>query len=113
MTYPKSVNSYAVGFILSLLLTVAAYLFVVEHLLAGEVLIFAIVCLAIIQFYVQAIFFLHLGRGYGALMKFWLFALTVVIIAVFIGGTIWIMYDLNYHMTPEQINSYLNDQGSF
>lgn len=109
----KQINSYVVGFVLSLLLTIAAYLFVVEHLLAGNALIFAVVLFAIIQFYVQTIFFLHLGRGVGARMKFWLFVATIVVIAIFVGGSLWIMSNLNYRMTPQEINNYLKDQSSF
>jgi hypothetical protein len=33
----------------------------------------------------------------------------VVLILVF--GSIWIMNNLNYRMTPEQINTYMNNQG--
>jgi cytochrome o ubiquinol oxidase operon protein cyoD len=106
----KALISYVVGFILSLLLTIAAYLFAVKHLLVGSGLIFTIVTMAIIQLYVQLIFFLHLGQGLGAKSKLWVFLFTVLAIAVVVGGSLWIMSNLNYNMTPQDVNNYLMEQ---
>jgi protoheme IX farnesyltransferase len=57
-----TVRSYTVGFILSIVLTLAAYLMVVHELASGWALIFWLASLAIVQLFVQLLFFLHLGR---------------------------------------------------
>jgi len=113
MTAPKTITPYVVGFILSLFFTLVAYTCVVEHVYTGSILIWVIVFLAIAQFYTQVICFLHLGRGKSAALKLWSFAATLLIIAIFVGGSLWIMSNLNYHMTPADINKYLKDQSSF
>lgn len=89
------------GFILSLLLTLGAYFLVVGRLLQGNVLLLAVMSLAYIQAAVQLLLFLHLGDEPSPkwkLMTFW-FMLTVLIILV--GGTLWIMSNLNYNMMPK------------
>lgn len=113
----RSAAPYVTGFVLSLILTLAAYMLVANHLLAGYWLIGCIAVLAVAQFVVQMLFFLHLAdeqKPRWNLMSF-MFALLVVVIVVF--GSVWIMYYLDYHhgemrMTPEQTEKHIiEDEG--
>lgn len=91
---------YFVGFILSIILTLAAYFLVVQSIFSGVALVIAITVLALVQLLVQLIFFLHLGRESKPrwnLMAFLFMILVVLIIGV---GSIWIMYNLDYNMMP-------------
>jgi cytochrome o ubiquinol oxidase operon protein cyoD len=122
--------TYALGFILSLALTISAYLLVKRHLdshhliFTDRVLVLGVAGLAITQLFVQLVFFLHLNRE----SKPWwnntalFFAGIVVFILVF--GSVWIMDNLNYHhatnkthdghrlIEPSQVNRYIiNDEG--
>lgn len=102
--------SYTIGFLLSIVLTLAAYFLVVDKILTGSRLVAAIVGLAVVQLFVQLVFFLHLGRESRPrwnLMVFW-FALLVVVIVVF--GSIWIMENLDYHMMPNEMEQRMLDQ---
>lgn len=102
--------SYTIGFVLSIILTLGAYYLVVEKILAGRELAAAIVGLAVLQLFVQLLFFLHLGsesKPRWNLMVF-LFAALVVVIVVF--GSIWIMDNLDYHMMPEEMDHQLLEQ---
>lgn len=105
--------SYVVGFVMSLELTLAAYLLVVNQVLDRRMLLAVIVGLAIAQLLVQLTFFLHLGRESKPRwnLTVLLFAALVVIILVF--GSLWIMNNLNYHtMSPQQTDKYiLHDEG--
>ena len=86
------------GFVFSVILTFAAYLSVRCHCLSGVNLFFLIFGLASLQALIQMIFFLHLGiekKPYWHLMTFVFMA---IILAVVVGGSIWIMYNLNYNM---------------
>ena len=56
----RSFRSYTIGFILAILITIAAYLSVVNHV--PHVLL-VIIALAIVQLFVQLVFFLHIGTG--------------------------------------------------
>ncbi len=106
--------SYATGFILSLVLTFAAYFLVTGHAFSTQTIVIAIVALAIAQLLVQLLFFLHLGaepRPRWNLMVM-LFAVMVLVIVVF--GSLWIMSNLNYHMmmSPSETNEYImEDEG--
>ena len=96
-------RNYVTGFIFSILLTLTAYLVVAMHLLAGSVLIVVIVGLALIQLWVQLIFFLHLDREKGPRWNLAIFLSTVGIILILVAGSLWIMNNLNYnHMMSDQ-----------
>jgi len=106
-----TIKSYVTGFVLSIVLTLVAYTLVVHDALSRHLLVALVVGLALVQFVVQLLFFLHLGRETKPRWKLFvlLFMLLVVLILVF--GSLWIMNNLNYRMTPAQINTYMNNQG--
>lgn len=92
--------SYVVGFILSLLFTAGAYLTVVNRTASGNVLLATILGFALLQMCVQIFFFLHLGRGPKPLYNVTFFVGTVGIILVVVLGSIFIMNNLHYNMSP-------------
>lgn len=95
----KTLSAYLVGLILSLGLTVFAFALVEFHWAASELLYPLLISLALIQLAVQSICFLRLNaspEGRWNLLPF-LFALFIVFIMV--GGSLWIMYHLNYNMS--------------
>jgi cytochrome o ubiquinol oxidase operon protein cyoD len=106
-----SYASYVVGFVLSALLTICSYLIVTRGILRGRVALFAIASFAFLQFVVQLLCFLHLGRETKPRWKlavFWFMILTVFIV---VAGSIWIMYHLNYHTMPtDELPSHLHTE---
>jgi len=112
----RTLQMYISGFILSIVLTLAAYLVVQTHLGSGNqvlsqpVVLTTILVFALAQLIVQLYFFLHLGEEKKPRYRLFtlLFAVGVVLIVVI--GSIWIMSNLGYH-TPSQVNSYLRSQG--
>lgn len=103
-------RTYVTGFVLSIVLTVTAYLLVVHHALSRRILIGAVVGLALVQFLVQLVFFLRLGREAKPRWKLAVFLFMVMVVLVLVFGSLWIMTSLNYRMTPSQINTYMNNQ---
>ena len=112
-------TSYVVGFLLSTVLTLTTYLLVQKHVhshhteFSHQLLVPLIGGLAISQFIVQALCFLHLGQETKPRWKLLslLFAIGVVLIVVV--GSLWIMYNLNYNMMdtkPSDVNHYLDQQ---
>jgi cytochrome o ubiquinol oxidase operon protein cyoD len=107
-----SLKSYSIGFGLSLVLTLMAYLSVTKHIASGWGLIFVLTALALVQLLVQLLFFLHLGRESKPRwnLQVMLFAAGVVFIIVF--GSLWIMKNLQYNhsqsLTPQEI---IKDEG--
>lgn len=108
-----SVRSYVFGFVISLLLTFAAYIPAVMYInsdqnaLPREILISLLLILAVLQLFVQLIFFLHLGHEKGPRWNLVFFLSTVSIFFMVVVGSIWIMYHLNYNMMPQQMEEYL------
>jgi cytochrome o ubiquinol oxidase operon protein cyoD len=102
-------KSYTLGFVLSILLTLAAYFLVVDHLLTDNLLVFTILTLAVIQLWVQLILFLHIGQEVGPKWKLAAWISTAGLILIVIIGSLWIMDNLSYHIpTDEEI---IKDEG--
>ena len=103
-------KSYVVGFILSVLTTLLAYFFVVNDLWPKEMLVFIVMAIAVVQLIVQVVFFLHIGRG--SRWKLMTFIFTILIVAIVVVGSIWIMDNLNYNMmdmTPQEQQQYMSE----
>ena len=94
-----SFRSYAAGFIFSIILTMVAFALVAQggglprwFLLAG---VFAA---AILQILVHLHYFLHLNTSSALRWNLLALIFAVLIIALFVGGTLWIMHHLQYRM---------------
>jgi len=105
-----SYGKYVGGFLASISLTLCAYWLATHGAMGSTVLTGVLAGLAIIQFGVQMILFLHVGEERGPRWRLAAacFMLGVVLILVF--GSLWIMNNLNYRMTPQQINQYMQSQ---
>ncbi len=107
---PTSLLRYMIGFLLSLMLTGMAYLLVTRHLLGTPQLVTAIVTLAISQVLAQLVFFLHLGRETRPRWKLVVFVFMLTVLGILIAGSLWIMQNLNYNMTPQDMVQYMRSQ---
>jgi cytochrome o ubiquinol oxidase operon protein cyoD len=81
-------------------------------------LLAVVVGLAVAQLLVQLVFFLHLGREPKPRQNLVVFLFMLLVIGILVIGSLWIMHNLNYHMTmtPKQMDQKLLDQyseGSF
>ena len=93
-----SFKSYATGFILSIVLTAIAFAFVTSGDLSRSAALFGIVGAALVQILVHLHYFLHLDTSSAARWNILALLFTLWIMTLFVGGTIWIMYNLNYRM---------------
>ncbi len=105
-----SMTTYTVGFALSIAFSLLAYFLAVHHLLGRRLLIASVSLLAVVQFIVQLVFFLHLGRETKPRWKLVTFCFMIGVVLIIVFGSIWIMTNLNYHMTQSQIKTYLQSQ---
>ncbi|MCL5016513.1 MAG: cytochrome o ubiquinol oxidase subunit IV [Patescibacteria group bacterium] len=107
----KETYSYIIGLVLALAATVLAYALVTRHVFSGEALVVAVVGLAVFQFVAQAVFFLGLGnRNRSGTWNLVVFIFMISVIVIIVGGSLWIMSNLNYLMAPSQVNGYINNQ---
>lgn len=104
-----SFTSYTLGFVLSILLTVGAYLLVTHHVFMTWTLVAAVSGLAFIQLLVQLILFLHLDQEQKPRWNLLVFGFMLMIIFIVVVGTIWIMNNINYHhqMVPSETTQFI------
>jgi cytochrome o ubiquinol oxidase subunit IV len=93
-----SFRSYGIGFIFSVLLTAIAFGLVISGALSGQALLIGIFGAAVLQILVHLNCFLHLDTSSEARWNVLAIVFTVLILILFVGGTLWIMSNLNYRM---------------
>lgn len=94
----KTLSSYVLGILLALVLTVMAFAIVDKQLLTGSAFYLALAVLAIVQFFVQSVCFLGLNYTKEGQWNLLPYVFAIIIIMILVGGTLWIMYNLNYNM---------------
>lgn len=95
----KAFANYLIGFVLSVILMLVIYWLVGHHVLPTQSLYTAIAVFAVVQLIVQVLFFLRLNaRTDSSRWDLISFLFTILIIAIVVVGTLWIMYNLNYYM---------------
>jgi cytochrome o ubiquinol oxidase operon protein cyoD len=107
-----TIARYLIGFVLSLILTLAAYVFVTGGYHSPWTLA-ALGVLAIVQMVVQLMLFLHLGEEAGPRFKLWSFLFMGGSLIIIVIGSIWIIHNMNYNManmTPNEKDSYMLTQ---
>lgn len=92
-------KSYVIGFVLSILFTVVPYFMVAKRLFGDQSLILAVVLFAVIQLFVQVVFFLHLHKKSRPRWNMIVFIFTILIVAILVVGSLWVMHNLDYNMT--------------
>jgi len=113
-TSQSKLVSYLVGFVSSIVLTLVAYILVVNHILSGTALVVAIVALALVQLFVQLFFFLHLGQESSPRWKLITLLFAILVIFIVVGGSLWIMTHLNYNMMHDMdVDQYMKDHQGF
>lgn len=108
-----TLQKYIVGFVLSLIVTLAAYIMVVESFVSGFALIVLLCALAVVQMIVQLVYFLHLGEEVGPRYKLASFLLMAGLLLIIVVGSLWIMQHLNYNMmnmTPDEKSEYMLEE---
>jgi cytochrome o ubiquinol oxidase operon protein cyoD len=89
-----------IGFILSLVLVVAAYRIVDHSHLTHGLLVGSIIAIGCVLALIQLIFFLHLGLEDKPRWNLLILVFGVVLMTILIAGTLWIMSNINYNAMP-------------
>ena len=93
-----SVREYTIGLILSIVLTAVPFGIVMMGLMSGNAASILILLCAVGQIMVHLIFFLHMNTSSQQLWVTSSAIFTVVLVAILIIGSIWIMAHLNHNM---------------
>jgi cytochrome o ubiquinol oxidase operon protein cyoD len=102
-----SSKSYTIGFLLSLVFTIIPYFIVRGQIAADRTLILAVLGFAVVQMFVQILFFLHLGRGPKPFYNVVFFFATAGLIVLVVGASLIIMDNLYRNMSPAEVTTRL------
>lgn len=100
-----TLTRYMLGFILSIVLTLTAAGFVATATtLSSNVVAIVLVALALAQFGVQLIYFLHVGHEKKPHYHLTVLTFALIVVCIVVGGTLWIMDNVNRgHEMPDII----------
>ena len=96
-----SVKSYMTGFVLSIILTAIPFGLVMNqghYGFTAQTVLTAILVLAVVQVFVHVVYFLHMDRSAEQRWNVLAFAFTVMILAIVVAGSIWIMHTAGINM---------------
>ena len=93
-----SLKSYGAGFFLSIILTVVSFALVMSGLLSRPGAVVGLIAAAVVQMLVHLHYFLHLDRSSEERWNLLALLFTVMILILFVGGSLWIIYNLNSRM---------------
>ena len=95
-----SMSGYMTGFGLSVVLTAIPFWLVMAHVLPTPIAGLVIMGFAAVQVVVHMIYFLHMNGKVEGGWSLLALAFTIMVLAIMIGGSMWVMYHLNHNMMP-------------
>ncbi|ABE49560.1 MULTISPECIES: cytochrome o ubiquinol oxidase subunit IV [Methylobacillus] len=94
-----SVKSYIIGFVLSVILTVIPFgLLMFPNDLSSSTILVTILVFAVVQIVVHLVYFLHMNTSSEQSWNVMAFIFTVIILAIVVVGSLWVMFHLNHNM---------------
>jgi cytochrome o ubiquinol oxidase operon protein cyoD len=94
----REVRRYLIGYALALILTAAAFAVVRWPVAAGATTFAIVLALALVQVVVQFRCFLHVSLARSARDDLQLILFTTLIVALMVGGTLVILFNLHHRM---------------
>ena len=95
-------GSYMLGFVLSVILTAAAFAAVmVPGVISRDLIVPVIIGLAVVQMFIHVYFFLHLSAAPDQRWNVNAFAFAVMTVIILVIGSLWIMSNINTNMTHQ------------
>ncbi len=107
----KTLRTYVVGFVLSILCTLVAFALVYQHVQTGHLfpshllVLPLLIGLAVVQLFIQLVCFLHLAEEQKPRWNLTALVFALLVVAILVGGTLWIMSHLN-HRQPDLSEIY-------
>lgn len=107
----EGIQGYLIGLGLAILLTAAAFYVLRTHLIWAPAIPIALIVLAIAQIGVHLVFFLHLTTAPDNTNNVLALAFGVLIVALIVGGSLWIMHHLDQNMMPVWMHQAMRPGG--
>ena len=97
----SSLREYAIGFVLSVILTAIPFWLVMAKVIADRnTAVLVLGAFAVLQILVHMVFFLHMNGKVEGGWTLLSTIFTVVFVAIAISGTLWVMFHMNANMMP-------------
>jgi cytochrome o ubiquinol oxidase operon protein cyoD len=96
-----SFKGYMVGFGLSVVLTAIPFWLVMSGVLPPQATGLIVMGFAVVQIVVHMIFFLHMNTKSEGGWTILALIFTLILVAIALSGSLWVMYHLNTNMMPE------------
>jgi cytochrome o ubiquinol oxidase operon protein cyoD len=100
-----SVQSYVIGFALSVILTAVPFALVMSGSVSASIAVPVSIGLGIVQIAVHLIYFLHMNGSSSQSWNMAAFVFTIIIVAILVVGSLWVMYHMNANMMPGMMPS--------
>lgn len=94
----KTLKAYLMGLGLSIIFTLISFGIVEDHSLSNRTIFTILTFSAIAQFIAQVVYFLRMNVSPEGRWNSMSFIFALVIVAVLVFGSLWIMVNLNYNM---------------
>jgi cytochrome o ubiquinol oxidase operon protein cyoD len=99
-----TLKSYLTGFGLAVVLTVIPFWLVMSGVIGSALATGIIVMvLAIVQIVVHMFYFLHVNRRAEGGWNMLALIFTLIILVIVVSGSLWVMYNLDANMMPQQM----------
>ena len=96
-----SLKTYAIGFILSVILTAIPFWMVMHKVFdKSSTTAFVILAIGAVQIVVHMVYFLHMNAKSEGGWNMLALLFTTMLLVVMLSGSIWVMYHLNHNMMP-------------
>lgn len=96
-----SLKSYAIGFVLSVILTAIPFWLVMDKVFdKSSTTAIVILGFAAVQIVVHMIYFLHMNTRAEGGWSLLALIFTAVLVVIVLSGSLWVMYHLNHNMMP-------------
>lgn len=98
--YHATVKGYAIGFLLSVVLTAIPFWLVMAEVFPPAATGFIILGFAAVQMVVHMVYFLHLNAKVEGGWSMLALLFTAALVFILLAGSIWVMYHMNTNMMP-------------
>ena len=96
-----TLKSYMTGFVLSAVLTAIPFWLVMANVIAdSQMAALAVMGIGFVQIVVHMVYFLHMNTKSEGGWTMLALIFTVVMVAITLAGSIWVMYHMNGNMLP-------------
>ena len=105
----SSLKGYAIGFILSVILTAIPFWLVMGKVFdKSSTTAIVVLAFAAVQIVVHMVYFLHMNTKSEGGWSMLALIFTVVLVVIMLSGSLWVMYHLNHNMMPMSVHEMKN-----